>query len=519
MLRSFETCSKEAKMFSRVGSKLRTGAAILIGGTVGHQLKKYHEAVHQISEMSQTSDYKNTILLRQKENCKTISKIYHGLKEFTSSRASRNTIAELYAENAKLLCQRYLVYERMEVGGPDVWLAEWLADAEWVDTVDCWLPPPTWSALTPPSYLAALSCGVRALWYISCCRDFCKENSIFTKDLVKALKRVITDGGAKATPMALKVVANIAVHQEHHPLIHDTGLVDILTTSAECHHPYIFLPAWRALHNLKTGTATSRFAGVFIEGIYPFVFPEEEEEEVPLIDIVLVHGIEGGAPWTWRQRDVDIDRPLLPQNLRRRIKSLKEGPRTRRTAGCREGWTREAGGDTQEPSLRTDVSELLTKSATKGLDPGLDVYVMHLQRSGDSLAKQTLAAVFCSVPHHGSSLANAITAWPLTLVLQPTHEIWQMRTDNPQLEVIHKSFLSLAKDQQVPVLSLLESKPTQHGMLWWDLQFVLPHLADPGVGEFCEVETTHRDICKPTDRKADVYQKILHFLKQTVDQM
>ncbi|MPC35702.1 hypothetical protein E2C01_029134 [Portunus trituberculatus] len=67
MLRSFETCSKEAKMFSRVGSKLRTGAAILIGGTVGHQLKKYHEAVHQISEMSQTSDYKNTILLRQKE--------------------------------------------------------------------------------------------------------------------------------------------------------------------------------------------------------------------------------------------------------------------------------------------------------------------------------------------------------------------------------------------------------------------------------------------------------------------
>ncbi|MPC70350.1 hypothetical protein E2C01_064594 [Portunus trituberculatus] len=32
-----------------------------------------------------------------------------------------------------------------------------------------------------------------------------------------------------------------------------------------------------------------------------------------------------------------------------------------------------AEAHTQEPSLRTDVSELLTKSATKGLDPGLDV--------------------------------------------------------------------------------------------------------------------------------------------------
>lgn len=43
--------------------------------------------------------------------------------------------------------------------------------------------------------------------------------------------------------------------------------------------------------------------------------------------------------------------------------------------------------------------------------------------------------------------------------------------------------MSLAKDQQVAVLSLLESEPTKHGMLWWDLQFVLPHLA----GEFFHV--------------------------------
>ena len=46
---------------------------------------------------------------------------------------------------------------------------------------------------------------------------------------------------------------------------------------------------------------------------------------MPLLDIVLVHGIEGGAPWTWRQRDADADKPLLPQHLRREIKSLKEG--------------------------------------------------------------------------------------------------------------------------------------------------------------------------------------------------
>ncbi|KAK8398146.1 hypothetical protein O3P69_003819 [Scylla paramamosain] len=553
-----------------MGSKLRTGAAILIGGTVGHQLKKHHEAVHQISEMSQTSDNKETILLQQKENCKTISKISHGLKEFTSSSASKNTVAELYAENAKLLCQRYLVHERVEVGGPDVWLAEWLADAEWVDTVDCWLPPPSWSALTPPSYLAALSCGVRALWYISCCRDFCKGNSIFTKDLVKALKRVIEGGGAKATPMALKVLANIAVHPEHHHLIHDTGLVDILTTCADHHHPYIFLPAWRALHNLKAGTAASRCTGVFIEGIYPFVLPEEEEE-VPLIDIVLVHGIEGGAPWTWRQRDADTDRPLFPQSLRRMIKNLKEEEVDQYSTCCWPlDWLAPAldlpvrvlaldfharwwrwGCDSHEESAGKSLSshsqDMRQALEAAGVGERPIVWITHsmgglvmkqilmedqqgatshanvsedlLQKNGGPLAKQTLAAVFCSVPHHGSSLANAITTWPFILVLQPTCEIWEMRTDNPQLEVIHKLFLSLAKEQQVAVLSLLESEPTQHGMIWWDLHFVLPHLADPGVGEFCEVETTHRDICKPANRKGDVYQKILHFLKETLDQI
>lgn len=557
-------------MLSRVGSKLRIGAAVLIGGTVGHQLKKYHEAVHQISEVSQTSVYKDTILLHQKENCKTISSISHGLKEFTSCSASRNTVAESYAENAKLLCQRYLAHEKVEVGGADLWLAEWLADAEWVDTVDCWLPPPSSSALTPPSYLAALCCGIRALWYISCCRDFCKGNSIFTKDLGKVLKRVIESDDAKATPMALKVVANIAVHPEHHHLIHDTGLVDVLTTCADHTHPYIFLPAWRALHNLKSGAAASRCMGVFGEGIYPFVLPEEEEEEMPLIDVVLVHGIEGGAPWTWRQRDADTDRPLLPQSLRRTIKSLKEEEVDKYSTCCwpldwltptldlpvrvialdfQARWCRwgcECPEESAGKSLSGHSQELRQALEAAGVGERPIVWITHSmgglvtkqilmedqqaatshvvsedlsQKSGGSLAKQTLAAVFCSVPHHGSSLANAITTWPLTLVVQPTHEIWQMRTDNPQLEVIHKSFLSFAKEQQVAVLSLLESEPTQHGMLWWDFQFVLPHLADPGVGEFCEVETTHRDICKPTDRKADVYQKILHFLKETVDQI
>lgn len=49
--------------------------------------------------------------------------------------------------------------------------------------------------------------------------------AIFSFDLVKSLKHVIEKGDTKAAPMALKVVANLAVNQEKHELIHDTGIV------------------------------------------------------------------------------------------------------------------------------------------------------------------------------------------------------------------------------------------------------------------------------------------------------
>lgn len=55
-------------------------------------------------------------------------------------------------------------------------------------------------------------------------KEYACLSAIFTKDLGKVLKRVIESDSAKATPMALKVVANIAVHPEHHHLIHDTGI-------------------------------------------------------------------------------------------------------------------------------------------------------------------------------------------------------------------------------------------------------------------------------------------------------
>lgn len=560
-------------MLSRVGSKLGTGAALLIGGAVGHLLKKHHESAQQKSESSDELNDKKAVLTYQNEINRTLHKIHLGLKEFSPSCGTKHSIAAFYTKIAKLQCQQYLAHQKEEVGGGlKVWLSEWETEAEWVDTVDFWPPPPPRSASTP-SLSAALRSSVKALWYISCCEDFCKENYVFSHDVMKSLKVVIEKGDTKAAPMALKVVANVAVHQEKHQLIHDTGLVDVLASSADHHHPFVFLPAWRALHNLKARRSNaSKCTEVYMEGVYPFALPDDTEPR-PLLDIVLVHGIEGGVPWTWRQQDKDAHRPRLPHSLRRKLHTLTEDVLDQYISFCwpldwlvpalglpvrvialdfRASWWRWGCSSPEESigkSLAGHSQELMAGLEAAGVGRRPIVWITHSmggllvkhmlmksqqrkdrkeedvrkaaldelelwQSSNGGLAEQTAAAVFFSVPHHGSQLATTTTSWPLSHLLQPTREVQEMRADNPQLKVIHESFLSLVKEKQVAVLSLLESQPTQHVVPGgWELHFVLPHQADPGVGEFHEVETTHRDICKPLDRNSDTFQKVLLFLK------
>ena len=56
---------------------------------------------------------------------------------------------------------------------------------------------------------------------------------MFSSELVTALKGVI-EGGTKAAPLALKVIANLTVHPHHHHLIQDTGNV-----SPTSHQPHV----------------------------------------------------------------------------------------------------------------------------------------------------------------------------------------------------------------------------------------------------------------------------------------
>ena len=45
----------------------------------------------------------------------------------------------------------------------------------------------------------------------------------------------------------------------------------------------------------------------------------------PVLDIILVHGIKGGAGWTWREHDQGKFKPLISQEDRRNILTGQHG--------------------------------------------------------------------------------------------------------------------------------------------------------------------------------------------------
>nr|XP_045593076.1 protein SERAC1-like [Procambarus clarkii] len=433
-------------------------------------------------------------------------------------------------EIGKQTCQQYLQYRDLLEESSELWIKKWLGATEWIDTVDFWPRPPALQLLSSPTYFAALFAGVRALWYITCSSDFNKENSFLDSDLAMTLKQVVEEKDDYVTPLTLKIIANVIALKKDVHLIHEAGLVDTLKHCANNKESQIFLPAWRALHNLQNTTdKKSACRNLYLEGVYPFVLPDKKK--APLVDIILVHGIKGGAAWTWRQHDQERQRPLLSQENRRDIlKGLHKEVVDEFYTCC---WPL----DWLVPSLNIPVRVIAVnfkcgwwrwekECSIEGRGSSVkyryaENYGVHNSQCvvNNSLAKETLATVFFSVPHHGSPLATYVTQGVLRLLLQPTRELCEMRTDNQALHLLHKSFTSLVKAQDIAVLTLNESAPVLHKTTGYPLHFVPSEFGDPGIGVFYEADSTHLDICKPLNRNSDSYQKVASFLQAALSKL
>lgn len=557
-------------------TKLGLASTFILGAVVGNQLKKHKDTsshfIHKERRNLHMSNLCKTGFALKKQ-CDIITKVHNALQNYWKRKLAEDLVTNYYVDKARKLCHVYLSNMGILEVSTEIILEKWVEDSEWIDSTDHWAPLPSLQHQDPPSYTSTLLSAVTALWYVSCINERCSKKEFVDTNLLRILKQVIEENDMVTTPVVLKILANISAVKENHQDFIDTGLVDVLKVFSENSHPEFFLPAWRGLHNLKqSNREMTNGQEVYVEGVYPLSPPYFDKQENPLLDIILVHGIKGSASWTWREHDQGKSKPLISQEQRRKLltghledvdalytccwpidwlmpsltipvrilavdfdaewqisgskypiqargktisqhaECIAESLKAARVGDRPIVWiSHSMGGLIVKDIIVNDFKQFqLNEELVKDRNSRQD------QLTLTSLAKQTLAVVFYSVPHHGTPLASYVSKPILRQLFQPTTEICDMGEESSVLSEVHNFFVNIVKAQGTAVLTLNETQPIHNNFLGFPVYFVPTKHGDPGIGTFHEVDTSHRDICKPVSRKCATYKEVEAFIQEVI---
>ncbi len=278
-----------------------------------------------------------------------------------------------------------------------------------------------------------------------------------------------------------------------------------------------------------------------------------DSPEAPLLDIVFVHGIRGGAFATWRREGV-LERGAARDSLEKAacwptswlVPDL--GPRVRlisaEYAAPASAWEGEslpfphiaeqiaaklaAAGVGRRPVVFIThsmgglvVKEILAQGKSSTTDTSISTsntvtntndIIVGGTEAQKRLRSAAAGVVFYSVPHAGSRLAD--WGWTLRYVgVSPAKAVAHLTT-GPHVDALNNAIRSLAR-AGLPVLSFSEGLPTQ---LAYVKTHIVPHeSAYPGYGEFVVLhEHDHISVCKPKDKEDPSYAVLIKFLKERV---
>lgn len=280
-----------------------------------------------------------------------------------------------------------------------------------------------------------------------------------------------------------------------------------------------------------------------------------ESSDAPLLDVVFVHGIRGGAFATWRREGV-LERGAARESLEKAacwptswlVPDL--GPRVRlisaEYAAPASAWEGEslpfphiaeqiaaklaAAGVGRRPVvfITHSMGGLVVKEIlAQGIEPTVAVsgsgisntainssdIVMGGTEAQKRLRSAAAGVVFYSVPHAGSRLAD--WGWTLRYVgVSPAKAVAHLTT-GPHVDALNKAVRGLAR-AGLPILSFSEGLPTQ---LAYMKTHIVPHeSAYPGYGEFIVLhEHDHISVCKPKNKEDPSYALLIKFLKTVAE--
>ncbi|KAM4129543.1 hypothetical protein ACJW30_01G031700 [Castanea mollissima] len=232
------------------------------------------------------------------------------------------------------------------------------------------------------------------------------------------------------------------------------------------------------------------------------------QSELPLLDVVFVHGIRGGAYRSWR---IAEDKTSTTSGLVEKIDEeagklgtfwpgewlSSDFPQARMfTLKYKTNLTQWSGASLP---LQEVSSMLLEKLVAAGIGNRPVVFVTHSMgglvvkqmlykakaENIDNLVNNTAGVVFYSCPHFGSKLADM--PWRMGLVFRPAPTIGELRSGSPRLVELNDYIRDLHKKGVLDVLSFCETKvtPLVEGYGGWAfrMEIVSIESAYPGFGE------------------------------------
>ncbi|CAK8689305.1 protein SERAC1-like isoform X2 [Clavelina lepadiformis] len=328
----------------------------------------------------------------------------------------------------------------------------------------------------------------------------------------------------------VRIVSNICLYEKFHTQIYQSGWVSLLAEISKSPYAPMRIQASRGLANLDREAMKENFE----DGVY-VLYPRHRSKLKPEADIIFVHGLMGGAFYSWRQQDgvsgTDKNRTdcwpedWLPIDL----------------PGCRvmcveydtnlSEWMSLCPHELERRTISYRSRILLEKMMKAGIGERPIVWVAHSMggliikrmladakinpKDFGKVLKQTKGIVFYSTPHFGSQLANY--SRKIRKLFFPSVEVMELSHDSPQLSLLNDYLKELVSNNSLNVLTFGEMQTTNIGLgAYIKLHIVPPESADPGVGEFILADTNHLNICKPSSRHSHIYQQTVSFIRSCV---
>ena len=259
----------------------------------------------------------------------------------------------------------------------------------------------------------------------------------------------------------------------------------------------------------------------------------DPEEGAPEMDIVFIHGIRGGAFITWRQEQAltrggargNVDHSVCWPAAWLAPKFPTARLVTAEYAAPATWWEGES------LPLHGMVNNMAERLAAAGVGSRPVVFVCHsmggllvkeiISRGTEkdapmsmrSISKAAIGAVFYSVPHAGSRLADV--GWKLRyLGASPSRAVANLKTDPHLHDETNDVIRRLCKRDKLRVLSFSEGLPTK--LSYKVYTHIVPHeSAYPGYGEFQVLdEKDHISICKPTSTDDPAFATLVEWLEK-----